>query len=255
MNASTVDVPQRSMPEPVRPTRTAYGRKRILTAIVLAGSLVAGFAGIVGTACSPQKATSQADTAALRPDTVALALGDAISRGAELSYTAVYSTTSGASVTVSQEPPKRAYRSATVTYLLDPDVAYLCRTTVCERADGADQLPPAHGRAISAAFGDFVTPEGAVAVLDALLNQPAARVVKAQRTVGTGTVDCVVVSVDTTHNQTVCFSPTGVLVYFDGLTEAGAPVRIQLTSYATTPASSSFAPPAQAKITDVTELK
>ena len=255
VNASVAEV-SRSAPQPVRPTRTAYGRKRVLVAIVLAGSLVSGVAGIAGVACAPRSAVGQAGAGALRPDTVALALGDAISRGADLTYAAVYGTASGATVAVTQEAPRRAYRGASITYLLDPDVAYLCRSAVCERAPGADQLPPSHARAISAAFGgDFITPEGAVAVLDGLLNQPSVHAVKARRTVGSGMVDCVVVEVDPTHNQTVCFSPTGILVYFDGRTEAGAPVRIELRTYATTAAASSFAPPARARITDVTEFK
>ena len=255
VNASVAEV-SRSAPDPVRPTRTAYGRKRILVAIVLASSLVAGVAGIVGVACAPRRAVGQAGAGVLRPDTVALALGDAVSRGADLTYTATYGTASGATVSVTQEVPRRAYRGASVTYLLDPDVAYLCRSAACERAAGADALPPAHARAISTAFGgDFVTPEGAVAVLDGLLDQPAVRALKARRAVGNGMVDCVVVSVDAVHNRTVCFSPTGVLVYYDGLTEAGAPVRIELRTYATTAAESSFAPPARAKITEVTEFR
>src|SRR4051812_10770005 len=82
---------------------------------------------VTGAACdrvAAPAATASSGIEALR------AFAGAVERGQDTAFTARYAGTDGLPVTVAQEPPRRSYQSATSTYLLQPDGAYLCRTAI-----------------------------------------------------------------------------------------------------------------------------
>jgi hypothetical protein len=226
-------------------------RRRALVAGVLAATLVLGFAGAASVSCASR---SPGGGAAQRDPVQRFA--DALERGLDANYTAEYAA-DGALVTAVQAPPRRAYRGMDTIYVLAPDSAYLCRAAHaamrCDRAPGADDLPLSHAKAISTTFtGGFVTPEYAVAILSSAAATPGARTAAAQQTVGGVPADCVAVASGRAKSDTACVSTGGVLVYFDGTTDAGTQVRVELRRITPTVAPDAFDLPAGAKIADVT---
>jgi hypothetical protein len=230
-------------------------RRRGLVAAVLTATLVLGFAGAASVTCAGRG--RQASQSAPSGDLLAR-LSGSLARGADADYTAEYSA-GGVLVTVAQAPPRRAYRAAGSTYLVDPDSAYLCRATRspvrCDRVPGADDLPLSHARAMSTAFtGGFVAAEYAVALLSKAAAEPGARTTAARQLVGGVKADCVAVTPVQGRPDTACASTGGVLVYFDGTTEAGTQVRVELRRITPAVAADAFDLPAGATVADVTAL-
>ena len=236
----------------------------MLVALALAVALVLGFAGLASVACGPHTTRTTAtppnptDARKVANDGIQ-ALTETLASSQDTTYTAEYATAAGTSVTVVQAPPRRAYRGMDVTYVLNPDDAYLCRSTRCQRAPGADTVSPAQAVAIGAAFrGEFIAPEAAIARLAAVASEadPAhpVRAVRGQRVFATGPADCVAVSGAAGRVETACVSPAGVLVFFDGTSESGGAVRIELRRFSATAAPDALDPPAGAHVTDVTAL-
>jgi hypothetical protein len=227
-----------------------FDRRRIVVAAILSISVVTGFAGFAGSACSP--AALRTSTAAspmsappahtgeqARADVQAII--DKLTATADTTYTAEYALLDGNAVTVSQAPPRHAYRGLGVTYLLSPDEALLCGgdPVKCQSAPGADTVSPASFRAVNAAFGGrFVTPEDVAARLANVVNQPASRTGRGARTIGGGPADCVAVTASGISPQTACVTASGVLAYF----AAGA-VRIELHAYRPAVLPNAFASP------------
>jgi hypothetical protein len=247
--------PASSSSGPTEPiAKPSRDRRHVVVAALLAGCLVLGFAGIAGVACSPRAGGPTSDGRAQASRDVE-ALVVEFSRGQEANYTAEYAATDGTAVTVAQAPPRHSYQNMNITYILTPDDAYLCHPAPsrCQRAPGADELSGSQVKAIADAFaGVFIAPEAAIARLTSLVDEPGVRVGRAQRSVAGGPADCVAVRGPGGPVQTACVNPAGVLVHFDGTSEAGYPVRVELHSFTATVAPESFDPPARAKMTDVT---
>jgi hypothetical protein len=224
-------------------------RRRIIVAVILSVSVVTGFAGFAGSACSPS-AVRSSSTAASGPPTHTgdqarqdvQAIIDKLGAAADTTYTAEYALLDGNAVTVSQAPPLHAYRGLGVTYLLSPDESTVCTgdPVKCAVAPGADTVSPASSKAITTAFGGrFATPEDVAARLAAVVNQPASRTGRGSRTIGGGTVDCVAVTASGISPQTACVTPSGVLAYF-----AAGSVRVELHAYRPSVPAGAFSPPA-----------
>ena len=213
-----------------------FDRRRIIVAAILSISVVTGFAGFAGSACSPSSLrTSNAASPApsthtgdqARQDVQAIV--DQLTAGADTTYTAEYALLDGNAVTVSQAPPRHAYRGLGVTYLLSPDEAVVCGgdPVRCQSAPGDDMVSPASSKAVNAAFGGrFATPEDVAARLAAVVNQPASRTGRGSRTIGGGPADCVAVTASGISPQTACVTAAGVLAYF-----AAGSMRIELHAY------------------------
>jgi hypothetical protein len=225
------------------------GRRRILVAVILSVSVVTGFAGFAGSACSPS-AVRSSSTAASGPPTHTggharqdvQAIIDKLSAAADTTYTAEYALLDGSAVTVSQAPPRHAYRGLGVTYLLSPDESTVCTgdPLQCAVAPGADTVSPASSKAIASAFGGrFATPEDVAARLTGVVNQPASRTGRGSRTIGAVTADCVAVTASGISPQTACVTPSGVLAYF-----AAGSVRVELHAYRPSVPDGVFSPPA-----------
>jgi hypothetical protein len=228
-----------------------------MLAILLAGSVVLGFVGLVSSSCSPSGSreaaqlpagsTSQAATAAHTGNQAVQdvqALADELGKSSDTAYTGVYTTASGLSVTVAQSTPLRSYKSGRDAFILTPTVAYLCKSGQCQHLDGDDDLSPDLARQLSAVFGQaFIAPEAALEQLGAAVSGSDAKAATGKRTIAGAGVDCVAASGNKLTTQTACVSPSGILVYFSGTSDQGATVRMQLTSYQPTAAQDAFTPP------------
>jgi hypothetical protein len=224
-------------------------RRRIIVAVILSVSVVTGFAGFAGSACSPS-AVRSSSTAASGPPTHAgdqarqdvQAIVDKLSAGADSTYTAEYALLDGNAVTVSQAPPRHAYRGLGITYLLSPDESTVCTgdPVKCDSAPGSDTVSPASSKAITTAFGGrFATPEDVAARLAGVVSQPASRTGRGSRVIGGGLVDCVAVTASGVSPQTACVTPSGVLAYF-----AAGSMRVELHALRPMVPASAFSAPA-----------
>jgi hypothetical protein len=226
-----------------------FDRRRIVVAVILSVSVVTGFAGYAGSACTPAALRTSAPAATAPPTHTGdqaradvQAILDKLSAAADTTYTAEYALLDGNAVTVSQQPPLHAYRGLGVTYLLSPDQAVACTgdPVTCATAPGADTVSPASSRAIAAAFGGrFATPEDVAARLAGVVNQPASRSGRGVRTIGDVQADCVAVTASGISPQTACVTASGILAYF-----AAGSVRVELHAYRPSVPLGAFTPPA-----------
>jgi hypothetical protein len=234
-----------------------FDRKRIIVAAILAASVVTGFAGIAGSACSPQLASQVATQGAsadpnsphtgpqARQDVQAVL--DKLAASADRTYTAEYAVATGAPVTVSQAPPKHSYRSADAFYVVTPEEAVSCKAKRCDREPGADELGPAQTKAVAAAMqGRFLPLEDVVARMDDVVDSPDARSGRANRTIGGGPADCVAVTASGISPQTTCVTAAGILAYFAGSLPSPngeTEVRMELRNYTPNIVSTAFNTP------------
>ncbi len=217
--------------------------------MILSVSVVTGFAGYAGSACSPAAQRTSAPAASAPPTHTGdqaradvQAIVDKLGTSADTTYTAEYALLDGNAVTVSQAPPRHAYRGLGVTYLLSPDEAVWCTgdPVKCASAPGADTVSPASSKAIASAFGGrFATPEDVAARLAGVVNQPASRTGRGARTIGGVPADCVAVTASGVSPQTACVTASGVLAYF-----AADSVRVELHAYRPSVPDGAFTPPA-----------
>jgi hypothetical protein len=224
--------------------------QRTVVAALLVGAMVAGVAGIAAGACGARTDNSPAPGAAIAELQAFAPLLDA---SHDTNYTAEYATAEGLVVTVVQAPPRRAYRSMAGTYVVGPDATYLCRSTACERAPGADVMPLAHAQAVSSALdGGFVVPDYALSLVGRAATLPGAKAARGERLIGGKSTNCVTVAVESTP-WTACASEAGVLAYFSGTGDHG-PTRLELRTFSPTVAPDAFDLPAGATVADVTTL-
>jgi hypothetical protein len=224
-------------------------RRRIIVAVILSVSVVTGFAGYAGSACSPAARRTSAPAASAPPAHTGdqaradvQAIVDKLETAADTTYTAEYALLDGNAVTVSQAPPRHAYRGLGVTFLLSPDESVWCTGTPvkCASAPGADTVSPASSKAIASAFGGrFATPEDVAARLAGVVSQPAPRTGRGVRTIGGAQVDCVAVTASGVSPETACVTAAGVLAYF-----AAGDLRVELHAVRPSVPDGAFAPPA-----------
>jgi hypothetical protein len=228
-------------------------KKAILSAVV-AGALTLGFAGTMAKSCSTAVKPDQ------EPVNQALEMVDSLASrlvlGLDSDATLQYATPSGAIVTVSQSAPRRAYRSAGVTYISSPDGTYLCTTApapspvkgrkpvtppvTCRQGPGADTMSPTEARAISAAFGgEFLAPEAALGRLATIAQGQGVRAGASKR----GDAQCVSVTATGIRTETACVNPGGLLAYFQGTTDAGQTTELVLQYTTPSVSDEAFQPP------------
>jgi hypothetical protein len=112
-------------------------KKALLSAIV-AGALTLGFAGMMAKSCgAPVKQQSEPANAALE---LVDKLASRLVLGLDSDATMQYTMPSGGVVIVSQSSPRRAYRSAGVTYISTPDGTYLCTTVPAAGQRGQEAI-------------------------------------------------------------------------------------------------------------------
>ncbi|WP_432977520.1 hypothetical protein [Dactylosporangium sp. CA-233914] len=232
-------------------------KKAILSAVV-AGALTLGFAGMMAKSCAaPAKQQPEPANPALE---MVDSLASRLVLGLDSDATLQYATPSGAIVTVSQSAPRRAYRSAGVTYISTPDGTYLCTTgpapspakgrkpvtppVTCQEGPGADTMSPTEAKAISVAFGgEFMAPEAALGRLATIAQGQEVRSGASKR----GDAQCVSVTASGIRTETACVNPAGLLAYFQGTSDAGKTTELILQYSTPSVSDEAFQPPSAAK--------
>ncbi|WP_432829592.1 hypothetical protein [Dactylosporangium sp. CA-092794] len=228
--------------------------KQALLSAVVAGALALGFAGMLAKSCgAPVKQQSAPANQALE---MVDSLASRLVLGLESDTTLQYAAPSGAIITVSQSAPRRAYRSAGVTYISTPDGTFLCTTgpapspakgrkptappVTCQEGPGADTMSPSQAKAISAAFGgEFLPPEAALGRLATIAQGEGVRAGASKR----GDAQCVSVTATGIRTETACVSPAGLLAYFEGTTDAGKATQLILQYTTPSVSDEAFLPP------------
>lgn len=166
----------------------------------------------------------------------------------DVTYTAWYTTASGAVVTHVQEPPRRAYRSSAGLYVAGPDATYLCRTpgdgpATCNRAAGTEGVPLGHARALAGVLeGDFVAPELVVAYISRLAARSPGRVTHSERVIAGQPTRCIAVA----RLFSACATGAGVLAAFEA-----SDGRLTMTGYQAEPVPETFLLPPNATVSDL----
>jgi hypothetical protein len=218
-----------------------------MAAILLAAALIVplflGATKLVGWGSHPDSGSgTPADAEALRE--IAGLLDD----GVELTYTAVYHTASGTSVTAVQESPRRAYRSAAALYAVSPAETVLCRTPsgerpACNRTAGRDGIPLTDARGLADVMAtDFIAPELVAAYLSRLAAKVPGRVNHFTRTIAGLATRCVEVM----KAVVACATADGVLAHFES-----PDGQLTLAAYEPTVAAAAFDLPRGATVTDL----
>ncbi|MFG2042520.1 hypothetical protein [Dactylosporangium sp. NPDC048998] len=200
--------------------------KKALVSAVVAGALTVGFAGMMVKSCdAPVQQRAEPVNQALE---MVDSLASRLVLGLDSDATLPYATPSGAVVTVSQSAPRRAYRSAGVTYISTPDGTFLCVTgpspsptkgrkptapakspeppVTCQEDPGADTMSPTEAKAISVAFGgEFMAPEAAVGRLASIAQGEGVRAGASKR----GDAQCVSVTATGSAPRSRASTPPG----------------------------------------------
>ena len=216
-------------------------------------------AGVTG--CSDLESAAAAQSGART--TLAAELAAQLSDSADLTYTAEYRLSGGATATVAQtrRPARRAYAYPGGTVLSTAESTTSCRIPAARRArpvcTRSAPLPPAGvepATVFAAATRAGMVPPGAVL---SLLNTAAldtdVRSDRHDTTIAGHHATCVsfaeVAEPAPLAGFSACVTNEGVLGTFTGVVD-GNPVDVVLTSYSTEVAESAFATPPNAKVTD-----
>ncbi|MER7005684.1 hypothetical protein ABT297_21925 [Dactylosporangium sp. NPDC000555] len=234
--------------------------KKALISAVVAGALTLGFAGMMAKSCgAPVNPRTEPANEALE---MVDSLASRLVLGLDADATLQYATPSGAIVTVSQSAPRRAYRSAGVTYISTPDGTLLCVTgpapsptkgpktaepakppqppVTCQEGPGADTMSPTEAKAISVAFGgEFMAPEAAVGRLATIAQGQGVRAGVSKR----GEAQCVSVTATGIRTEIACVNPAGLLAYFQGTSDAGSTTELILQNTTSSVSDEAFLPP------------
>jgi hypothetical protein len=221
-------------------------RKRSAAIILAAALIIPLFIGatrLVGWGADDSPAVGgPADAQALR-DVSAL-----LQDSEELTYTAVYLTGTGMTITAVQDSPQRAYRSTAAFYAVSPADTVLCRTPsgerpTCNRAPGRDGIPLTEARGLSDVLAtDFIAPELVAAYLSRLAARVPGKVNRFDREVAGLPASCVEIM----KTAVACATADGVLAHFES-----PDGRLTLTGYRPTVAEQAFDLPAGATVTDL----
>jgi hypothetical protein len=231
----------------------------VAAAVVLgAATLGCGFIANVGTAVDNLAAVGD--------------LTEKLTKSAKLTFTARYSLVDASgTATVVQEPPNAAYAGTDGTFILTRDALYMCNGNVpatCQRAPNSmeGKAPIDYAAyATSVAGGGFISAPMAITMLGAASIVPGVKIETNSREIAGLAGTCLHATgissperagagnVDLTE-LTVCVADNGVLTAFSGTGTDGSRVGVELASYSATVDPAAFAPPAGAKVVDVTAL-
>jgi len=235
--------------------------RRVLV-VVLATTLAAGSLG-----CGLiSQAKNFVDNAAALSD-----FADRLGKAQALTYTAEYKTTDGDTVTYVQQPPNSAYASKDGRFIFTSEAMYLCSTDkgvlTCQKSPNSQTQMDQSDATLVAGIGGpgFMTPELALAFLLAAAIVPGAKVSQSDKTIAGQSSKCATATgleaaaeqgdTDVPKEFSVCVTESGVLASFSGESTTGEKHFIELTKYSTSADAAAFAPPAGAKIVDVTQIQ
>jgi hypothetical protein len=198
---------------------------------------------------------------------------DRLGKANTLTYTADYTTPDGATVTLVQQPPNTAYIAKDSRFIFTKDAIFLCSPSVaqgvlaCQKSPNSQSTMDASDAQYIGALGGpgFVTPEVALGLILVASLVPGAKVEQSTKTIAGENAKCATATgleaaatpgeTDVVKEFTVCVTDAGILGSFSGTSTTGEHRGIELTRYSGTVDVSLFAPPAGAKIIDVTQIQ
>jgi hypothetical protein len=188
-----------------------------------------------------------------------------------LTYTAEYKTDDGASVTLAQQPPNTAYVGKDSRFIFTKEALFLCSTEqaalTCQKSPNtsAEMNTADSGYAVGVGGPGFITPELALAMILVAAVIPGAHVEQSSKTIAGQSSKCVTATglekvatpgeTDVPKEFAVCITDAGILASFSGTSTTGEHKAIELTKYSGSADASMFAPPAGAKIVDVSQIQ
>lgn len=216
--------------------------------------------GLVG------QAQNLVDTAQVLSD-----FADRLGKAATLTYTAQYRVTDGDNVTLVQQPPNSAFVGKSGSFIFTKEYMYVCGeekgVATCQRTpNNAPDVGAADTGVVAGVTGaGFVTPEIALGLIAAAAFVPGAKVSTSETTIAGEKSLCANATnleaaasegdKDAPKDFSVCVTETGILASFSGTTANGQKAEIELIRYSATADPKALAPPAKAKIVDVTALE
>jgi hypothetical protein len=196
---------------------------------------------------------------------------DRLGKAQTLTFTAEYTVEGGEKITIVQQPPNTAVIADDGRYIFTADVTYLCSTEqavlTCQKSpnDSSTMSPDENGLAAGIGGPGFVTPELALGMILAASLVPGAKVEQSDKTVAGQSSKCVAATdleaaaqegdTEIPKAFTVCITDKGILASFTATSTTAEYKAIELTSYSDTADAAAFAPPADAKIVDVTTIQ
>ncbi|HEY0696562.1 MAG TPA: hypothetical protein VGD43_01990, partial [Micromonospora sp.] len=214
------------------------------------------------------------DTVQNAVDTAGVLSGfaDRLGKASQLTYTAKYKLTAGegGTVTLVQAPPRSAIVNGDQRLIFTPEHMTVCDGKQCQQAPNTAAAAGAAdaGLVAGVAGPGFVTPELALGLVAAAALVPGSDVSTANRTIAGQDSLCAEVTGIKDPNAdanggtggelledfSVCVTEAGVLAAFDGKSNTGERIAIELVSYSDQASSKAFQPPAGAEVVDVTQL-
>lgn len=236
-----------------------------ITRVLVAGLATVLAAGTLGCGLI-SKARDIVGTAQVLSD-----FADRLGKAAKLTYTAEYKVDSGDTVTLVQQPPNTAFLGKDGRYIFTPESLFFCGqekgVMTCQKSpNNAAQVSANDASNVAGVAGaGFITPEVALGLIAAAAFVPGATVAQSEKTIAGEKSLCATASnldkaaspgdTDTPKDFSVCITEAGILASFSGTSGDGTKASIELTKYSTSVDASAFAPPAGAKIVDVTAIE
>jgi len=196
---------------------------------------------------------------------------DRLGKAQTLTYTADYVTPDGATVTLAQQPPNTAFIAKDTRFIFTQEAIFLCSTEqavlTCQKSPNSQSTMDSSDAQLMGGLGGpgFVTPEVALGLILAASLVPGAKVEQSTQTIAGQGAKCASATgldaaaspgdSDSPKEFTVCVTNAGILGSFTATSTAGERVGIELTKYSDAADVALFAPPAGAKIVDVTQIQ
>jgi hypothetical protein len=196
---------------------------------------------------------------------------DRLGKAEKLTYTAEYNVTDGDPVKLVQKPPNVAFIAKDSRFIFTSDALFFCDTeqgvlTCQKEPNQSSSMDTADSGLVAGVAGPgFVTPEFALAIILAASIVPGAKVTQSEKTIAGQSSKCASATgleaaadngdKDAPKEFTVCVTDAGVLASFTGTSISGEKKGIEMTKYSTSADEGAFAPPAGAKIVDVTTIE
>jgi hypothetical protein len=196
---------------------------------------------------------------------------DRLGKAQTLTYTAEYSTEDGSTVTLVQQPPNTAYIAKDSRFIFTSEALFLCSTEqavlTCQKSPNSSSTMDTGDSGLAAGVGGpgFITPELALGLILAASIIPGAHVEQSDKTIAGQSSKCATATglekaatpgeTDVPKEFTVCVTDGGILASFSGVSTTGEKKAIELKKYSESADATLFAPPAGAKIVDVTSIQ
>jgi hypothetical protein len=200
---------------------------------------------------------------------------DRLGKAAQLTYTAEYAFTGaeGATgttkVTLVQKPPNTAFISGSSRMIFTAEHLIMCDKqggrVECQRTPNPGGAVTDTGLVSGVAGPGFVTPELALGLVAAAALLPGTDVATSEKKIaGQDSLCANVTGIEAPQDEgpnqemlqdfSVCVTTAGVLASFSGTANTGDKVALELVSFSTKANAKAFAPPAGAKVVDVTAI-